>query len=234
MKRFALFVLVVLALSWPTVRFGNDVLRHFESAAPSQSHGTTGNGRLENGKRLPTTGSNFTTYSRLGALLGRTSVHEKVRAAVVDAFESVRQDQPSIIYTIGETGWPRGGRFRPHKSHQNGLSVDFMVPVLRHGAPTRLPVNLSNKFGYGLQFDSEGKTGDLEIDFEAIAAHLYHLDRAARRNGLAIEVVIFDNELQKKLFATEQGRDLKERIRFSIKQPWIRHDEHYHVDFVLQ
>lgn len=234
MTRRGLSTLALLAGILLFVYFGNDLLRCFESDKPSQSYGSPGNGRIEYAKRLPTSGPNFRSYSRLGALLGRTSVHDKVRAAVVDAFESVRGERPDTRYTIGETGWPGGGRLRPHVSHQNGLSVDFMIPVRRKGVSVALPTNPWNIFGYGLQFDDQGKAGDLEIDFEAMAAHLDHLERAAQRNGIAIEVVIFDNELQKRLFATQRGAALKRRMRFSKKEPWIRHDEHYHVDFRLQ
>jgi penicillin-insensitive murein endopeptidase len=231
MKRRGLMILTITLLVWLTVYYGNDLLRQFESDKPSRSHGSTSNGWLEFGKRLPTAGQNFTTYSRLGALLGRTSVHDKVRATVLGAFASVHRELPNAFYTVGETGWPSGGRFRPHKTHQNGLSMDFMVPVKIEGGGVQLPANIWNKFGYGLEFDARGKAGNMEIDFEAMGAHLFHLHRAAQRNGVDIEVVIFDNELQKRLFASQRGAQLKHRIRFSTQKPWIRHDEHYHVNF---
>lgn len=234
MKRLGLSILAILAGALLFVCFGNDLFRYFESDKPSQSYGSPSNGRIEHAKRLPTSGANFTSYSRIGALLGRTSVHNKVRDVVIDAFESVCLELPDARYTIGETGWPSGGRFNPHKTHQNGLSVDFMVPVKRKGESIALPTNPLNKFGYGLQFNNQGRAGNLEIDFEAIATHLDHLDRAAQRNGIAIKVVIFDNELQKLLFTTQRGAELKRQMRFSTTEPWIRHDEHYHVDFTLQ
>ena len=234
MKRFAVIALATLVAGFFVIGFGNDFLRGFESDEPSRSHGSTKQGWLENGKRLPTDGANFTSYSRLGALLGRTSVHDRVRTIILESFEAVGQELPAVTFMIGETGWPDGGRFRPHATHQNGLSVDFMVPVRREGVPTVIPSTVLNKFGYGLEFDDEGKLGDLEIDFEAMAAHLDHLEQAARRNDVTIDVVIFDNELQKRLFATERGAALRQRVRFSTKKPWIRHDEHYHIDFALQ
>ena len=36
---------------------------------------------------------------------------------------------PDTVYKYTETGFENGGKFRPHKTHQNGLSVDFMTPV---------------------------------------------------------------------------------------------------------
>ncbi|MGL1409600.1 penicillin-insensitive murein endopeptidase, partial [Vibrio parahaemolyticus] len=74
-------------------------------------------------------GPNFTPYSRLGVALGRTHVHAQVAEIVADAYASLARRTPEIRYVYGESGWPSGGRFRPHRSHQNGLSVDFFVPV---------------------------------------------------------------------------------------------------------
>jgi penicillin-insensitive murein endopeptidase len=37
--------------------------------------------------------------------------------------------------------------------------------------------------------------------------------------------------LQKHLFATAEGAQLKNLLTFSTKQAWVKHDEHYHVDF---
>ena len=43
--------------------------------------------------------------------------------------------------------------------------------------------------------------------------------------------VIFDPKLQPKLFKTKYGDYLKANVQFSKKRSWLRHDEHYHVDF---
>ena len=68
------------------------------------------------------------------------------------------------------------GRIRLHRTHQSGLSVDFMVPVLdKLGRSVPLPTTALNKFGYDIEFDKDGKFGDLTIDFEAIAEHLRQL-----------------------------------------------------------
>ena len=52
-------------------------------ARPSVCYGTPANGRLEHGVRLPLDGTNFTAYSTLGWTMGRTAVHDRVRAAAV-------------------------------------------------------------------------------------------------------------------------------------------------------
>ncbi|MGH7676246.1 MAG: penicillin-insensitive murein endopeptidase, partial [Gemmatimonadales bacterium] len=179
-----------------------------------------------------TTGPNFRAYSRLAVLLGRASVHGSVRAAVLDAYAQLAAQRPQLRFIYGETGWPGGGRFRPHYTHQNGLSVDFMVPVRRRdGRVAELPTSPWLEFGYGIQFDSLGRYRDLTIDFEALADHLGALEVAAARHGLAIERVILAPEFHRLLAATSDGRALLGRLPFTLRDAWWRHDEHYHVDF---
>jgi penicillin-insensitive murein DD-endopeptidase len=131
-----------------------------------------------------------------------------------------------------ETGFAAGGEFKPHKTHRNGLSVDFMVPVTDpRGRSTYPPTSPLNKWGYNLEFDARGRHEDLSIDFEAIGAHLVALHRAARSNGAGIWRVIFDPKLQTFLLGTSHGSYISENIALSKKPSWVRHDEHYHVDF---
>jgi penicillin-insensitive murein DD-endopeptidase len=98
-------------------------------ADESMCYGTPEKGRLGHGVQLPPEGKNFQAYSWLGDQIGRTYVHSKVRDVVISSYEALEGSAPETIYVYGETGWPSGGRFRPHKTHQNGLSVDFMVPI---------------------------------------------------------------------------------------------------------
>lgn len=227
--------LLILLLIWSVIHFGNSLLRVFESDTPSISHGSTGNGSLENGKRLPTSGPNFSSYSRLGALIGRTAVHDKVRDVVIDAYKNLEKSHPELRFIIGETGWVNGGPFPPHKTHQNGLSVDFMTPIRNEaGVVKLLPTSLFHKFGYNIEFDEQGRWYGNTIDYEAIALHLNALARAADHHGIAIERVIFDPVLQPALFATTTGKELRTALRFSTRRSWVRHDEHYHIDFRLE
>src|SRR3989442_12222952 len=87
---------LVLLCGFATIWFGNDVALSLESSAPSRSIGTVANGRLENGKRLPAAGPNFRSYSRLGALLGRTAVHGGVRAAGLEASGEPARTRPGV------------------------------------------------------------------------------------------------------------------------------------------
>lgn len=202
-------------------------------AAPSTCYGTTSNGRLEGGVALPATGSNFAPYTRLGALLGRTYLHATVHDIVLSAYRDLERMQPGVTFIYGETGLRHGGPMPPHRTHETGTSVDFMVPLLgRDGRPADFPGSATNRFGYDLEFDSEGRLGDYRIDFAAIAAHLEQLDRRARRRGTRIARVIFDPDLRRKLLQTQAGAKVAS-LPFMKTKPWIRHDEHYHVDFAV-
>lgn len=203
------------------------------SAEESVCYGTTAKGRLENGAQLPSTGANFSSYSTIGSLTGRTYVHSKVLAVILAAYKSLEESAPDKVFVYGETGWESGGRIRPHKTHQNGLSVDFMVPVLKDGKSVPLPTSPLNKFGYDLEFDDNGRIEDYSIDFPALAKHLTELHKAASAQGVKINRVIFEVPLQKHLFATPEGAKLKGLMTFSTRQAWVKHDEHYHIDFEL-
>ncbi len=198
-------------------------------------YGTVANGRLEDAVKLPEEGANFQPYSALGVTLGRTHVHSTVRDVVVDAYAALEKSASGKVFVYGETGWAAGGRIRPHRTHQNGLSVDFMVPVLdEKGRSVPLPGALTNRYGYDIEFDREGRYEHLWIDFDAVAEHLYQLDRAARRRGTGLRLVIFDATYLPHLFATKRGRYLRENVPFMKGRPWVRHDEHYHVDFIMK
>lgn len=81
------------------------------------------------------------------------------------------------------------------------------------------------------QFDSKGRLDDLKIDFEAVAEHLYQLHVASKAGGFDIWRVIFDPELQPFLQDSPRWPYLSENLQFSTKRSWVRHDEHFHVDF---
>lgn len=200
-------------------------------AQQSTCFGTPSDGQLENGVQLPKSGPNFSPYSALGATLGRTHVHSIVSDIVVAAYKALETAAPGTTFVYGETGWKSGGRIRPHKTHRNGLSVDFMVPVLRGGRSVPLPATALNKFGYDIEFDDAGRFEDYTIDFEATAAHLWALKAATDARGIKIARVIFEVPLQERLYASKAGAGLKGALVFSTKPAWVRHDEHYHIDF---
>jgi penicillin-insensitive murein endopeptidase len=95
-----------------------------------------------------------------------------------------------------------------------------------------LPTSPANKLGYSIDFDVQARYQEYVIDFEAIGEHLVKLDEAARRANSGLALVIFDPAYLPRLFATRHGEQLK-RLKFMQGQAWVRHDEHYHVDFQL-
>jgi len=197
-------------------------------------YGTTSNGRLEGGVELPSKGKNFVSYSKTAQIAGRTYVHSKVREIVLAAYQKLESERPNKVYKYAETGFKEGGRFRPHKTHQNGLSVDFMVPVVNEeGESVHLPTHYFNKLGYSIEFDSAGKYDEYKIDYKALAAHIVSLHKAARERGVDLWRIIFDPKLQPYIISTKYGKYLKKHIQFSKKKSWVRHDEHYHVDFEI-
>ena len=217
-------LIVVMALFFPI----------FTQATNSVCYGTTANGKLKNGVQLPQEGKNFVTYSKVAAMLGRTYVHSSVRDIIVNAYKKLEQQNPEKVFKYAETGFKEGGEFKPHKTHRNGLSVDFMTPVIdKTGTSVHLPTHALNKYGYNIELDKNGKIDELSIDYVAMAAHIVMLDKEAKASGYDLWRVIFDPKLQDGLFKTQYGDYLKANIHFSKKRSWVRHDEHYHIDFII-
>lgn len=205
-----------------------------DNGRPSTCRGNVVSGSLEGGRRIPYSGENYRAYSFIGFLLGRTFVHSAVRDAMRDAYAEVARSQPNVLFVYGESAWPWGGGFWPHKSHANGTAADFFVPVRgADGASDAVPTWPWNLFGYAVNFDSKGQSGSRTIDFEAMGQHLLALDRTARAHGIGIRRIIFDMALQPRLAATASGAQALRRLTFNRQQAWVRHDEHYHVDFAV-
>ena len=213
----------------------HEMLDDGHSGPPSVSRGTSSHGELIRGRRLPTRGKNYETYSPLGSVIGRTHLHSTIRSTVLAAYDDLLQTHPDHRFVFAETGWAEGGDFAPHRTHQNGMSIDFVVPVRDDsGDPSTLECSLLNMWCYGIDFDSRGTREGAKIDFETIAAHLLALDRAARSLDAHMTRVILAPDLRDELFATSKGREVRRRIRFMQGKAWVRHDDHYHVDFALK
>jgi len=184
--------------------------------------------------QLPEEGSNYVGYSSIARMAGRTYVHSEVRKIILDAYSELEKENPNKVYKYAETGFKEGGQFRPHKTHRNGLSVDFMTPVTNSsGKSVHLPTSVFNKFGYNIEFNKHDKYDDYTIDYDAMSAHIVMLHKKAKLLGYDLWRVIFDPKLQPKLLSTKYGNYLKRNIQFSKKRSWVRHDDHYHVDFSI-
>jgi penicillin-insensitive murein DD-endopeptidase len=200
--------------------------------AESVSVGTPAKGSLKDGVSFASQGSGFVTYSTLGNLMGRQYVHSRVQATLVEAFASLHAAAPDRTFVLGETGLKGGGRIRPHKTHQNGLSVDIFMPV-RDDASRRvlMPTAPWNKFGYSLEFDSSGHGEGVVIDFDSVAELLVEVDRQAQRHGLALDCIIVAPEYVDRVLAAKAVGIGQLAPLFMRTPAWVRHDEHLHVDF---
>lgn len=79
--------------------------------------------------------------------------------------------------------------------------------------------------------DRSGRAAGCTVDFAAIAVHLTALAESAARHGLEVERVILAPEFLPRLAVAPGGDALVRRLPWLRSEAWVRHDEHYHVDF---
>lgn len=203
----------------------------------SKSIGTVSNGSLENGKLFPYKGNNFVYFDRESYVNGRAFVHSKVRTAVLQMYDSLYHLMPQRGFTIMECSNQEGGELAPHKTHRNGLSIDFMSPMMQNDKPY-YGLDTMGALHYLLQYDDEGKyvlDKSIQIDFELLSQQIIILDHFTRKNGMKIEKVIIKLELKDELYATKYGQLIKEKGIYVVKNLSdgvnAMHDEHFHIDF---
>lgn len=206
-------------------------------ASPSKSIGTVKDGKLQNAKLVPFQGLNFQYFDTASYLAGRAFVIDKVKQTVVSSYKEMETVCPNRFFFIMECSNKGGGKIFPHRTHQNGMSIDYMTPLLKAGKPY-YQYDTMGVSHYLLEFDNEGKLladKDVSVDFETIAKHILSVEKAARANGLKISKVIFKIELKDELFATDSGKKLQSSGIYIVQQltPLINsiHDDHYHIDF---
>ncbi|HEY3387628.1 MAG TPA: hypothetical protein VGK46_14025 [Saprospiraceae bacterium] len=226
-------VILLILLSIPE-------LTHVNSGT-SVSQGSVRKGKLQNGWLMPFKGENFSYFSRLSYyILNNAYVHSAVHKTLMDAYKTCETTCPDREFVLMECTRKHGGRMLIHWTHQNGTSVDFMVPK-KNGPDHAVLSNQAGMVHYLFQFDALGKfalNSDTEIDFECMAKHILALDDAARQNGLHIRKILFNTNLQDELYSTPAGRELQQRdinILPHLSDLINRyHDDHYHVDFDLK
>ena len=233
MKKKMLLTLILLSLfisSIPQIIYKN----HGES----ESVGKVNNGEIINPYKLPRKGENFKFFSLFDYyVLGRCYIHSGIYKTILDSYAILEKENPNYTYRIMECSKRKGGRPFPHRTHQNGTSVDFMTPLVKNGKSITFYDKIS-VFRYLMKFDSQGRSRinkKVKIDFEAVAQHILILDKTARKNGFKIRKVILETNLKDELFATKYGAELKERNIYFVKSlPKAideLHDDHYHIDF---
>ena len=221
----------------PNRRLLNFIEKNSNDSLISKSIGSVSNGSLKNGKLVPFYGSNFAYFDTASYLSGRAFLNSKVLNTILEGYKTLETEQPNRIFKIMECSHKKGGKLWPHYTHQNGLSVDFMMPKKKNKKPFYDLDTLGIKH-YLLSFNKYGqyfKDNSISIDFESVAQHILILSEKAKKNNLKIEKVIIKVELKEKLFAGKKGRKLKESGIYIVKSLSSKinelHDDHYHIDF---
>jgi len=130
-------------------------------------------------------------------LVGRTYVHSQVKNIIVDAYQTLQKSHSDKRYKYAETGLENGSKLNSHKTHQNGLSIDFMTPVVdEKGQSVHLPTLVFNRFGYDIEFYEQGQFEQFKVDYTALAAYIVELHTSATAKGYDLWRVTFDPTLQ--------------------------------------
>jgi len=225
-------VVVLLFLSVPNLLYRNKGM--------SSSYGTPGNGKIENPYQVRYSAKNYRYFSLLSYfIMDNGFVHSNLEQTIQDSYRECELTCSGKFFRIMECSDRKGGKIRLHRTHRNGLSIDFMVPKLKNNAQVKR-YDWLGLWHYLLNFDSSGRLRNNKnvcIDFETIAKHILALDNACRKHGLKISKVILKIDLKDDLFSTDAGKELRKRgIYFAQNLPGIvnkLHDDHYHIDFKL-
>ncbi|MEL6803686.1 MAG: penicillin-insensitive murein endopeptidase, partial [Bacteroidota bacterium] len=108
------------------------------SFSQSISRGTPAKGSLQQAAKLPYRGPGYRYFSPLSYYgLRRAYVHDKVKKTVLQAYQQCHVKLPERRFVLMECSKRRGGSMKPHRTHQNGMSVDFMTPLSKQGKAKR-------------------------------------------------------------------------------------------------
>jgi len=94
----------------------------------STSLGTVSKGSLINGKLMPFEGDNFYYFDTASYLNHRAYVNHDLKNTLLDGYSELDSIYPGRAFVLMECSNKKGGKLFPHRTHQNGLSVDFMMP----------------------------------------------------------------------------------------------------------
>jgi len=213
---------------------------HANDSVKSESIGSVSSGQLKNATLIPFKGSNYEYFDLNSYVGGRAFTHSTVAAITVQTYQSLESQGVKRQFKVMEFSRKEGGKIFPHRTHQNGLSVDFMMPLQKDGKPY-YELDKKGASHYLMEFDKEGRYSEdqsISIDFEMAARHLLELDAQARKEGMKIHKVIFNTDLKDELFSGKYGQKLKASgiyvTRNLSKLINDLHDDHYHVDFTFR
>lgn len=206
---------------------------------PSIIHGTEGAGSLEHGKLFPFSGSNFRYFDTISYLEGHAFMSDKMLNTLLASYKELEQSVHGRQFSCMESGLRNGGPIPGHRTHQCGLSVDLMAPLVKDSLPY-YGLDAMGGWHYGLQFDDRGRLmqdSTITIDFNLIALQILSLDKQARKNGMHVKKVILKLELKDDFYKTPAGKKVRSKgIYLAMNLPPAvnnQHDDHFHVDFEL-
>ena len=223
----------------PNSKFVAFVNANKENSTPSISLGTVSNGSLQNGKLIPFKGKNFYYFDTSSYINERAFVNDKLKKVIIATYKQLDTLFPSRNFVVMECSNKNGGKISPHKTHQNGLSIDFMIPLMKNNKAYYALDSLGANH-YLLNFENNGcysQDKSISVDFNLLAKYISTIEKNARKQGLKISKVILKTEYKNHLFASTNGENLKKmNIYFAMSlTPLLNalHDDHFHVDFEL-
>lgn len=204
---------------------------------PSIISGSVDKGKIENAKLLPFSGANFHYFDTASYLAGRAFTSDKVLNTMLNSYKLLETQVPGRAFCVMECSNQHGGKLYPHRTHQNGLSVDFMMPLVKNQVPF-YGFDSIGQSHYLLDFNDQGQykaDTSVSTDFELAARHILLLHEEAKKQGLKVSKIIIKIELKDDLFKGEQGQKLKASGIYIVQNltPLVNsvHDDHYHIDF---
>lgn len=208
-----------------------------DSLKNSISKGVPGNGSLVNGKTFPYTGNNFHYFSKESYVKERAFLNHRVKALVLESYQDLQEQSPEQKFGIMECSKKNGGKISGHRTHQNGLSIDFMSQKNRNNQSYYGLDHIGAKH-YLLAFNNQGELisdTSVKIDFEMMGQHILALHKKAKKHHLKVKKVILKKELKDDLYKNSSGTEIKKKeIYITMNLPSKineAHDDHYHIDF---
>lgn len=213
-----------------------------KNTGESTSTGTPAKGSIQNAWLIPYNGTNYKYFSLISYyLMDNGYLHSSAHKTLLDSYEICSKTCPDITFGIMECSNKTGGKMRLHNTHRNGLSVDFMVPLINEKGETVRRYARRGLRHYLLEFDKDGyliSNPNIKIDFETMAKHIFSLHESGKKHNTSIKKVIFKINLKDNLFKTPTGKILQQKnIYFAQALPENidkYHDDHYHIDFQLK
>lgn len=158
-------------------------LPEFEVPAGGHSVGTPNRGRLVGGIRLPE--SKLYTIRRPDEAWGSSHTVLNVQQAIA-AFRRDSGYDGQVV--VGAMSLPKGGRFRPHRSHQSGRDIDIRLPKKKGADPKSDSPNDIDWDASWLLVKSFMGEGDAEYIFLDHSRQKRLLDAAKRAGATAAEI----------------------------------------------